>query len=47
MSLCESHCTFKGYIDGQIKCECDIKIKFNSYLNNQLIVNNIYIYNNN
>lgn len=33
MSLCESHCTFKGYIDGQIKCECDIKIKFNSYLN--------------
>ena len=34
MSLCESHCTFKGYVDGQIKCECDIKIKFNSYLNN-------------
>jgi hypothetical protein len=34
MSLCESHCTFKGYTDGQIKCECDIKIKFNSYLNN-------------
>lgn len=34
MSLCESHCTFKGYIDGQIICECEIKIKFNSYLNN-------------
>ena len=34
MSLCESHCTFKGYSEGQIKCECDIKIKFNSYLNN-------------
>ena len=34
MSLCESQCIFKGYINQQIICECDIKIKFNSYLNN-------------
>ena len=34
MSLCESHCTFKGIVHGEILCECDIKIKFNSYMNN-------------
>ena len=34
MSLCESNCKFKGYINHQIICECQIKTKFNSYLNN-------------
>ena len=33
MSLCESICTFKGYINDHIICECDIKIKFNSFSN--------------
>ena len=33
MSLCESICVFKGYIDNTIHCECDIKYKFNSFLN--------------
>ena len=32
-SLCESVCTFKGYINNKVECECEIKIKFNSYLN--------------
>ena len=35
MSLCESMCKFKGYKDNLIECECDIKNKFNSYLNNK------------
>ena len=34
MSLCESMCKFKGYKDNLIECECSIKNKFNSYLNN-------------
>jgi len=33
MSLCESICEFKDYIDNTIHCECDIKSKFNSFLN--------------
>ena len=33
MSLCESTCTFKGYIDNYIVCECKIKQKFNSFYN--------------
>ena len=33
MSLCESTCTFKGYRDNIIECECEIKLKFNSFLN--------------
>ena len=33
MSLCESICSFKGYINKYIECECDIKLKFNSFLN--------------
>ena len=33
MSLCESMCEFKGYVQDSIKCECDIKLKFNSFLN--------------
>ena len=32
-SLCESICTFKGYINNKVECECEIKIKFNSFLN--------------
>ena len=35
-SLCESSCVFRGYIDNVIHCECDIKIKFNSFLNNDI-----------
>ena len=31
MSLCESHCIFKGYIDKNIICECDVKLLFNSF----------------
>jgi len=31
MSLCESICIFKGYIDNQIICECNVKSKINSY----------------
>ena len=42
ISLCESHCTYKGYVNGQIICECDIKIKFNSYLNKVDPYNNVY-----
>ena len=33
MSLCESMCTFKGYINKVIECECEVKLKFNSFLN--------------
>ena len=33
MSLCESICRFKGIINNKIVCECQIKTKFNSYLN--------------
>ena len=33
MSLCESICTYKGYVNNHIICECDIKVKFNSFLN--------------
>ena len=33
MSLCENSCIFKSYAKGYIKCECDIKLKFNSFLN--------------
>ena len=33
MSLCESNCTYKGYTNQNIECECDIKQKFNSFLN--------------
>ena len=33
MSLCESMCTFKGYINKIIECECEVKLKFNSFLN--------------
>ena len=39
MSLCESICKFKGYINNQIICECQVKMKFNSYFNN-----NSYLY---
>jgi surface protein len=34
MSLCESHCIFKGYINQEIVCDCKVKYKLNSYLNN-------------
>ena len=33
MSLCESICTFKGYVNNEIICECNVKLKFNSFLN--------------
>ena len=33
LSLCESMCTFKGYLNNEIICECEVKLKFNSYLN--------------
>ena len=33
MSLCESMCTFKGYIENLIMCECNTKLIFNSFLN--------------
>ena len=33
MSLCESICTFKGYVNNEIICECDIKTTFNSFFN--------------
>jgi hypothetical protein len=33
MSLCESICKFKGYINNQIECICESKTKFNSFLN--------------
>ena len=43
MSLCESSCTFKGYISNNIICECKIKVKFNSFLNiNNTIENLIF-----
>ena len=42
MSLCESHCTYKGIVHQEIICECDIKIKFNSYMNNIEHYNLIY-----
>jgi surface protein len=32
-SLCESMCIFKGYKNNVIECECEIKLKFNSFLN--------------
>ena len=34
MSLCESNCKFIAYVHGEIICECQIKVKFNSFLNN-------------
>ena len=40
MSLCESICTFKKYVKNYIKCECDMKIKFNSFLNTYADRNN-------
>ena len=33
LSLCESMCTFKGYEYNHIICECNVKVKFNSFLN--------------
>jgi surface protein len=36
MSLCENNCVFKEYKNNYIQCECDIKIKFNSFLNNNV-----------
>ena len=33
MSLCESMCKFKGYKYNKVICECQIKIKFNSFFN--------------
>ena len=33
LSLCESICEFKGYLNNKIHCECEVKLKFNSYLN--------------
>ena len=33
MSLCESLCTYKGYENNHIICECKVKTKFNSFLN--------------
>ena len=33
MSLCESFCTYKGYENNRIICECKVKTKFNSFLN--------------
>ena len=32
-SLCESICIFKGYKNKMIECECEVKLKFNSFLN--------------
>ena len=32
-SLCESMCVFKGYTNKIIECECEVKLKFNSFLN--------------
>ena len=31
MSLCESICVYKGYVNNQIICECKIKHKFNFF----------------
>ena len=42
MSLCENMCEFKGYEYNNIICECDIKIKFNSFLNDVDKYNLIY-----
>ena len=36
MSLCESGCTFKKYAKNLIKCECEVKVKFNSFLNSYI-----------
>ena len=33
MSLCESNCVFKRYGADTIYCICDVKIKFNSFMN--------------
>ena len=33
MSLCEKDCIFKGYINNVINCECEVKLKFNSFIN--------------
>ena len=33
MSLCESICTFEGYINNNVKCLCEVKLKFNSFMN--------------
>jgi hypothetical protein len=35
MSLCESHCIFKGYFNQEIICDCKVKNVINSYLNNK------------
>ena len=40
-SLCESNCIFRGYVDNIIHCECDIKIKFNSFLNTNIDMYNL------
>jgi surface protein len=36
MSLCESTCVFKGYINNNIICDCQVKEKFNSFLNTNI-----------
>ena len=33
LSICESICTFKGYENKFIECECSVKSKFNSFMN--------------
>ena len=33
MSLCESICDFQGYIENTILCECEVKNRFNAFLN--------------
>ena len=33
MSLCESLCIFKEYVENNIICQCDVKFKFNSFFN--------------
>ena len=33
MSLCESNCIFKAYVGNIIYCDCDVKLKFNSFMN--------------
>ena len=41
-SLCESICTFKRYVFNNIECKCDIKLKFNSFLNEVSKLNLLY-----
>ena len=33
MSLCESKCIFKRYVNNTIYCDCEVKMKFNSFMN--------------